>query len=121
MAKIDELESVDIWGSGKPKREFLHVDDLAEATYFLMQNYNDPSLINIGTGEDLSIKELAELICGIVGFKGELLFDTSMPDGTPRKLLDVSKLRDLGWKHKTKLKDGIADVYESIATAGIFA
>ncbi|MCH7534700.1 MAG: GDP-L-fucose synthase [Bacteroidetes bacterium] len=119
-AKMEEIDSVDIWGSGNPRREFMHVDDLAEATYFLMQQYDDPSLVNVGTGEDLTIRELAEMICEIVEYDGELNFDTSMPDGTPRKLLNVSKLKKLGWRHKINLKEGIADVYAGIATAGMF-
>lgn len=106
-AKNNDSESVTIWGSGSPKREFLYVDDLAEACLFLMQNYNSPEIINIGTGEDLSIKELAILIKEIVGFSGNLIFDSSKPDGTPRKLLDVSKINKLGWKHENDLKQGV--------------
>ena len=98
-AKINNLPQVEIWGTGSPKREFLHVDDLADACFYLMQNYNQPDLVNIGTGEDISIKDLALLIKDITGYEGELTFDTSKPDGTPRKLLDVSKLHGLGWKH----------------------
>ena len=106
-AKNNDSESVTIWGSGSPKREFLYVDDLAKACLFLMQNYNSPEIINIGTGEDLSIKELAILIKEIVGFSGNLIFDSSKPDGTPRKLLDVSKINKLGWKHENDLKQGV--------------
>jgi len=106
-AKNNNSESVIIWGSGLPKREFLYVDDLAKACLFLMQNYNSPEIINIGTGEDLSIKELAILIKEIVGFSGNLIFDSSKPDGTPRKLLDVSKINKLGWKHENDLKQGV--------------
>jgi len=113
-AKEKNLPSVEIWGSGTPKREFLHVDDLAEACIFLMNNYNESLFLNVGTGEDLSIKELALLIKEIVGFKGELKFDSSKPDGTPRKLMDVSRLHDLGWSHKIELKDGIKSVYEQV-------
>ncbi|WP_298139560.1 GDP-L-fucose synthase [Flavobacterium sp.] len=106
-AKNNNSESVTIWGSGLPKREFLYVDDLAKACLFLMQNYNNPEIINIGTGEDLSIKELSILIKEIVGFSGNLVFDSSKPDGTPRKLLDVSKINKLGWKHENDVKQGI--------------
>lgn len=106
-AKNNNTENVSIWGSGSPKREFLYVDDLAKACLFLMENYNSPEIINVGTGEDLSIKELALLIKEIVGFKGNLVFDSSKPDGTPRKLLDVSKINNLGWKHKNDLKQGV--------------
>jgi GDP-L-fucose synthase len=113
-AKINHLPQVEIWGTGSPKREFLHVDDLADACYYLMQNYNKPDLVNIGTGEDISIKDLALLIKEIVGYDGELVFDSSKPDGTPRKLLDVSKLHQLGWKHKIDLKKGIEMVYEEV-------
>lgn len=113
-AKEKNLPSVEIWGSGTPKREFLHVDDLAEACIFLMNNYDESIFLNVGTGVDLSIKELALLIKEIVGFKGELRFDSSKPDGTPRKLMDVSRLHDLGWSHKIELKDGIKSVYEQV-------
>jgi GDP-L-fucose synthase len=106
-AKKNKAESVSIWGSGSPKREFLFVDDLAKACLFLMLNYNSSDIINIGTGEDLSIKDLALLIQDIVGYEGNLVFDSSKPDGTPRKLLDVSKINDLGWKHENDLKQGI--------------
>jgi GDP-L-fucose synthase len=113
-AKINASKNVEIWGSGSPKREFLHVDDLAEACVFLMNNYDESLFLNVGTGEDLSIKELAHLIKDIVGFNGELVFDSSKPDGTPRKLMDVSRLHALGWKHKIELKDGIQRVYEDV-------
>lgn len=113
-AKENKLESVNIWGSGSPKREFLHVDDLAKACVFLMNNYNDSIFLNIGTGEDLSIKELALMIKDIVGFTGELEFDPSKPDGTPRKLMDVSRLHSLGWKHEIELEEGIKSVYEKV-------
>ena len=112
-AKAQNLPHVEVWGSGKPKREFLYVDDLADACLFLMHNYNDNSTINIGTGEDLSIKELAVLIKNIVSFKGEIKFDRTKPDGTPRKLLDVSKLNSLGWKPKHSLLNGIEETYKS--------
>jgi GDP-L-fucose synthase len=100
------------WGSGKPRREFLHVDDLAAACLFLLGKYDSAEIINVGCGEDISIRELAELICELVGFQGDLVWDTTKPDGTPRKLLDVSKLHGLGWRHTISLRDGIARTYE---------
>ena len=111
-AKINKLSNVEIWGSGSPKREFLHVDDLADACLFLMLNYNEVPFLNIGTGTDLSIKELALLIKDVVGYSGDLKFDRTKPDGTPRKLLDVSKVNAVGWKYKIPLADGITKVYE---------
>ena len=111
-AKTQQAKTVEVWGSGTPKREFLHVDDLAAACFYLMQTYNEKQLVNIGTGEDVSIKELALMIKDIVGFQGELVFDASKPDGTPRKLMDVSKLAGLGWKYSIGLKDGITLVYK---------
>lgn len=111
-AKVNGLKDVTIWGTGSPMREFLFADDLADACYYLMLNYNEPHLINIGTGEDITIKDLALTIKEIVGFDGELKFDTSKPDGTPRKLMDVSKLHSKGWKHKIELKEGIQLAYE---------
>jgi len=111
QAKTDNAAEVIVWGSGNPKREFLHVDDLAEACFHLMQNYNEPGLVNIGVGEDISIKELACLIKDIVGYNGAITFDASKPDGTPRKLVDVSKVTALGWKAKIDLKSGIEKVY----------
>ncbi len=113
--KVKQAASVEVWGSGTPRREFLHVDDLAEACVYLMEHYDEPELINIGTGEDISIKALALLIGEITGFQGEVRFDSSKPDGTPRKLLDVSKLHSYGWKHKINLPDGIRSVYEQYA------
>ncbi len=110
-AKVSGAPSVVVWGTGSPRREFLHVDDLADACLFLMQSYNDSELINIGIGEDLTIKELALLVKDVVGFEGELVFDDSKPDGTPRKLLDVSKLDSLGWKAKISLREGIEQTY----------
>ncbi|RKD18722.1 GDP-fucose synthetase [Pelobium manganitolerans] len=104
--------TVTIWGSGSPMREFLFADDLADACYYLMQNYNEPHLINVGTGEDLTIKDLALLVKDIIGFEGELAFDSSKPDGTPRKLMDVSKLHSKGWKHKVELREGIKLAYQ---------
>jgi len=116
-AKQKEHKEVIVWGTGTPRREFLHVDDLADACYFLMQNYNEEGLVNIGVGKDISIKELAEMIKEIVGYKGTLVFDTSKPDGTPRKLMDVSKLTNLGWTAETPLKKGIEKVYIEYATS----
>ena len=110
-AKMNGEPSVSIWGSGAPKREFLFADDLADACIFLMESYNDPQLINIGTGEDLSIRDLAYLIKEIIGYTGDLTFDPSKPDGTPRKLMDVSKLHALGWHHVTSLTTGIQLAY----------
>ena len=111
-AKTSGAASVTVWGTGSPLREFLFADDLADACYFLMQEYNEAGLVNIGTGLDLSIKDLALLIKEVVGFTGDLVFDTSKPDGTPRKLLDVSKLHKLGWKHRIALQDGLALAYQ---------
>jgi GDP-L-fucose synthase len=111
-AKKENASSVEIWGTGAPLREFLHADDLADACYYLMQNYDEPGLVNIGVGHDISIKDLALLVKKIVGFDGELKFDTGKPDGTPRKLMDVSKLHAFGWKHKIELEEGIRNVYE---------
>ena len=110
-AKINGESSVTIWGTGEPKREFLHVNDLADACLFLMQNYNEPGLVNVGTGTDLSILELAKLIAGIIGYTGEIKRDISKPDGTPRKLMDVSKLTEMGWTAKIQLEEGIRMVY----------
>lgn len=107
---------VAIWGSGKPKREFLHVDDLADASFFLMQNYDGEWALNIGTGEDISIAELAELIKNISGFNGKLVFDASKPDGTPRKLLDVSRIHSLGWKHSIHLEEGIRSIWNNASS-----
>ncbi len=101
-----------VWGSGKPRREFLHVDDLVSACLLLLEKYDSSEIINVGCGEDISIRELAELICEVVGFDGDLAWDVTKPDGTPRKLLDVSKLRALGWKPSIPLRDGIARTYE---------
>jgi GDP-L-fucose synthase len=111
-AKKTGLGSVTVWGSGTPKREFLYSDDLASACLFLLENYNSDSHINVGTGTDLSIADLAQTIAEVVGFDGEVQFDTSKPDGTPRKLLDVSKLSALGWKSSIQLKDGIQKTYD---------
>lgn len=111
-AKEANAEEMVVWGSGTPKREFLFADDLAEACHFLMETYNEPELVNVGTGIDQSIGELAMLIKEIVGFKGKIFFDSSKPDGTPRKLMDVSKLHGLGWKHTVELKEGIELAYK---------
>ena len=108
--------SMTLWGTGAPMREFLHADDLAEACVYLMETYSDAELVNIGTGIDVTIKELAETVKKIVGFEGSIQWDTSRPDGTPRKLMDVSKLHSLGWKHKIELKDGIALAYQDFLT-----
>jgi len=107
----DGKDEVVIWGTGKPRREFLHVDDLAEACYFLMQNYDGEYSLNIGTGKDISILELAELIKKLTGFEGEIIHDTSKPDGTPRKRLDISRIRELGWEAKISLQEGVKQVY----------
>ena len=111
-AKVRKDQKLTVWGTGKPRREFLHVDDLASACLLLLEKYDSPEIINVGCGEDISIRELAELICDVVGFDGELDWDTTKPDGTPRKLLDVTKLRALGWKPAIPLRDGIARTYE---------
>lgn len=115
-AKENNLPTVTIWGTGTPMREFLHVDDLADASVFLMENYNDLEHINVGTGEDVTIRELAESIKKIVDYSGEIVFDTSKPDGTPRKLLNVSKLHNLGWKHSISLEKGLKDTYKVFIT-----
>jgi GDP-L-fucose synthase len=107
LAKKNNESSVTIWGTGTPRREFLHVDDLADACYFLMNNYNEQGLVNIGCGTDISIRELAELIIAEVGYEGKLEFDTTKPDGTPRKLMDTSKINKLGWKSNIQLEIGL--------------
>ena len=104
--------NVTVWGTGSPRREFLHVDDLADACVFLMQNYSSPEIVNVGWGRDISIAELAETVRGIVGFEGEIVYDTAKPDGTPRKLLDTTRLTALGWQPSIALEDGIAQTYE---------
>ena len=113
-AKNNKEASVTIWGTGTPKREFLYVDDLAEACFYLMQTYNEPGLVNIGVGEDVSILELAQLVVKVVGFEGEIVTDTTKPDGTPRKLMDVGKLHAQGWKAKVSLEEGITKVYNEV-------
>jgi GDP-L-fucose synthase len=114
-AKLNNDETVNVWGTGKPRREFLHVDDAAEACYFLMMNYNEPAIVNIGFGEDHSIKEMAEAIKEITEYEGELVFDKSKPDGTMRKLLDSSKLNKLGWKPEIKLHSGLTETYRDFS------
>ena len=111
-AKTKRARELVVWGTGAPRREFLHVDDCTSACLFLLEKYDSPEIINVGSGEDLSIRELAELICDVVGFEGELAWDKAKPDGTPRKLLDVSKLRSLGWKAAIPLREGIAQTYD---------
>lgn len=121
-AKVNNEKGVTLWGTGSPRREFLHADDLADACVFLMKNYDESEMINVGSGEDLSIKELALLIKGIVGYTGELIFDTSMPDGAPQKLLDSGRIRGMGWTPKIGLENGIRQTYEwykNRATANI--
>jgi len=113
-ARVRGIPEVVVWGTGKPRREFLYVDDLADACVYLMNLEEEPNLVNIGTGEDISIAELAELIRQIVGYQGNIVYDTSKPDGTPRKLLDVSLLHRLGWHHRTSLEEGIRKVYETV-------
>ena len=115
-AKISGSASVEVWGSGMPMREFLHVDDLADASIFLMNNYDEKEILNIGTGSDISIKDLAFLIAEIVEFNGKIVFNTEKPDGTPKKQLNVSKLHQLGWKHKIELEQGIRSVYQGLVT-----
>jgi GDP-L-fucose synthase len=118
-AKEKGAPEVVIWGTGTPKREFLHADDMAAACFFLMQHYNEPGLINIGIGDDISIADLARLIQQIVGYQGKLVFDTSKPDGTPRKLMDVTKLHGLGWKARIPLEEGIREVYTGVVKTGL--
>jgi GDP-L-fucose synthase len=110
-AAASGAEEVVCWGTGTPRREFLHVDDLAAASLFLLEHYDDPQTINVGTGEDVTIRELAETVAEVVGFRGRIAWDASKPDGTPRKLLDVSRLADLGWKAGTRLDDGLRSTY----------
>jgi GDP-L-fucose synthase len=112
IAKTSASKTVPVWGTGTPRREFLHVDDLADACFFLLENYNSPEIVNIGCGEDVTIRELAEIVCDVIGFDGALEFDTSKPDGTPRKLLDMTKLFGMGWRPRIPLRQGIANAYE---------
>ena len=114
MAKKNNEATVVIWGTGTPRREFMHVDDLADACYFLLKNYDEQGLVNIGCGTDISIKELAELIAREVGYEGQLLFDTTKPDGTLRKLLDNSKINSLGWTPRISLNSGIRKTLEEV-------
>ena len=114
-AKINDAPAVEVWGTGSPLREFLHADDMADACVFLMKTYDGADFVNIGTGKDLSIKALAELIKHVVGYEGDLVWNTSKPDGTPRKLMDVNKLHELGWQHKIELEEGIRHTYEQFA------
>jgi GDP-L-fucose synthase len=111
-AKINGHTPVQLWGTGTPMREFLHVDDLASACLFLMERYDEDQFVNVGSGTDIAIKKLAEIIAEVVGFKGEILWDTSKPDGTPKKLMDVSKMEKLGWKASISLQEGIESVYQ---------
>ncbi|MEW6469146.1 MAG: GDP-L-fucose synthase [Bacteroidota bacterium] len=120
-AKAENLPFVEVWGTGSPLREFMHVDDLADACFFLMSTWNEPGFVNVGVGEDISIKNLALLIKKIVGYAGELKFDTSKPDGTPRKLMDVGRLHAMGWRHKTGLEQGIRSVYKELVSQKVFA
>lgn len=110
-AKTSRARSITVWGSGTPRREFLHTTDLADACLFLLEHYDEPAPVNIGCGEDVTIRELAETACDVLGFHGAIEFDTSKPDGTPRKLLDISKIKTLGWSPKISLREGIADAY----------
>jgi GDP-L-fucose synthase len=119
IAKTGNKSSVTLWGSGTSRREFLYVDDVAEACFYLMQNYNEKQFLNIGTGEDLTIMELAELIKSIVGYEGEIILDKTKPDGTPRKLLDVSKIHSFGWKHTVNLNEGIRKTYENFLSLNL--
>ncbi len=121
MAKENRAESVVCWGTGKPMREFLYVDDLADACVYLMNNYSGNETVNVGTGKEISIMQLAELVANIVGYKGQIKWDTSKPDGTPRKLLDVTKLSILGWNYKTDLEDGIKKTYEDFLNSPLRA
>lgn len=114
-AKLEGKETVEVWGTGSPMREFLHANDLADACFYLMQHFNEKGFVNIGTGKDVTIKELAETIQATVGFKGELIWDTSKPDGTPRKLMNVEKLNNMGWSYSIELKEGIEAVYKEFS------
>jgi GDP-L-fucose synthase len=115
-AKINNEEAVTVWGTGRPRREFLHVDDAADACLFLMQQYDDPEIINVGVGKDSTIAEMAMLVKNITGFNGKLVFDDSKPDGTPRKLLNVDKINELGWHYTIELEDGIRHSYNDFVT-----
>jgi len=119
-AKVNNQSTVEVWGTGSPLREFLHVNDLAEACFYLMQNYNDEQLVNVGSGTEISIKDLAILVKKVVGFEGELRFDSTKPDGTPRKLMDVNKLKQLGWSYNINLEDGVRMVYDDVVKNNLF-
>lgn len=119
-AKINNLPTVEVWGSGKVKREFLHADDLAQACVYLLHNYNAEGLVNIGTGEDISIADVAQLIAKVIGYTGELVFNTNKPDGTPRKLMNVDKIHSLGWKHTIDLQQGLTNVYNDVLQQQLF-
>lgn len=114
-ATVKNDKTVTVWGTGEPMREFMHVDDLAEASLFLMEKFNEPGFLNVGTGSDMTIAALAKLIGEIVGFKGKIEFDTTKPDGTPRKLMDVSKIHSIGWHHRVELEDGLRQVYSNLS------
>lgn len=117
QAKMKKENTVTVWGTGKPMREFMHADDLGEASLFLMEKFDEPGFINVGTGSDLSIKELGELVARVVGYAGQIKFDTSKPDGTPRKLMDISRLHAMGWMHAIGLEDGLSRVYREVASS----
>ncbi|HBA69461.1 MAG TPA: GDP-fucose synthetase, partial [Lachnospiraceae bacterium] len=111
-AKVSGAESVELWGTGSPLREFLYVDDMADACVFLLENYSGEQHVNIGTGKEISIKELAETVCRTVGFEGKIIWNKDMPDGTPRKLTNVDKLHAMGWRHKVELEEGVGLAYD---------
>jgi GDP-L-fucose synthase len=118
-AKLAQVPTVTVWGSGRPRREFIYVNDAADACVFVMKHYSGVEFLNVGTGEDIAISEFAELVADVVGYNGKIVYDKSRPDGTPRKLLDVSKLKKLGWMPKTKLHDGLRRAYaDFLATSG---
>ena len=117
-AKLSKAASVEVWGTGTPRREFLHVDDLADACVFLMESYSSPEIVNIGWGEDVSILELAQLIKDVVGYDGDIVFDSSKPDGTPRKLLDTSRMQAIGWTPSIALIDGLKETYDWFQATG---
>jgi GDP-L-fucose synthase len=117
-ARVKHAPEMAVWGSGAPRREFLHVDDLADAAVFLMLRYDSADIINVGVGEDITIRELAELVCRVVGYEGRVVFDASKPDGTPRKLLDVSRLQNLGWRPRVNLEEGIGHAYREFLEPG---
>ena len=117
-AKLANAQTVTVWGSGTPRREFIYADDAADACVFVMKHYSELGFLNIGTGEDVTISEFARLVADVVGYKGKIVYDTSLPDGTPRKLLDVSKIKNLGWTPKTQLRDGLARTYADFCATG---